>query len=193
MDKVTQESADFPPSEDIDALLMARTAAGDSGAFEELVIRNQSDAWALAVHYLGNAAEAEDVVQEAFLRLLQAAPRYKPTAGFRTYFSRIVVRLCLDFRAKRRPVYGEALPDRADAARDPEAVFRDQQTAGKLRRAVETLPPAQRMALLLRDLEGFTYSDIAKTMNTSAKAVDSLLQRARQALRVRLRPAKNYL
>ena len=193
MDKVTQESADFPPSEDRDALLMARTAAGDSGAFEELVIRNQSDAWALAVHYLGNAAEAEDVVQEAFLRLLQAAPRYKPTAGFRTYFSRIVVRLCLDFRAKLRPIYGEALPDSADAARDPEASFRDQETAGKLRRAVETLPPAQRMALLLRDLEGFTYSEIAETMSTSTKAVDSLLQRARRALRVRLRPAKNHL
>jgi RNA polymerase sigma-70 factor (ECF subfamily) len=193
MEKATQESADLPLAEDRDALLMVRVAEGDSHAFEELVIRNQSAAWALAVHYLGNAAEAEDVVQEAFLRLLQAAPRYKPTAGFRTYFSRIVVRLCLDFRAKLRPIYGEALPDSADAARDPEASFRDQETARELRRALEDLPPAQRMALLLRDLEGFTYSDIAKTMNTSAKAVDSLLQRARQALRVRLRPAKNYL
>jgi RNA polymerase sigma-70 factor, ECF subfamily len=193
MDEGKRELADLPPGEDSDALLMARTAEGDSGAFDELVIRNQSAAWALAVFYLGNAAEAEDVVQEAFLRLLQAAPRYKPTAGFRTYFSRIVVRLCLDFRVKQRPVYGEALPDRADAARDPEAVFRDQETAGELRRAIETLPPAQRIALVLRDLEGFTYSEIAETMSTSAKAVDSLLQRARRALRVRLRPAKNHL
>jgi RNA polymerase sigma-70 factor (ECF subfamily) len=193
MEKATQESADLPLAEDRDALLMARAAEGNSSAFEELVIRNQSAAWALAVHYLGDAAEAEDIVQEAFLKLLQAAPRYQPTAGFRTYFSRIVVRLCLDFRVKKRPTYPEALPDHVDTARDPEAVLRNEETVKQLRQALEDLPPAQRMAILLRHLEGFTYTEIAEAMSTSTKAVDSLLHRARQALRVRLHPAKNHL
>jgi RNA polymerase sigma-70 factor (ECF subfamily) len=193
MDESRRDSADLPPGENRDALLLARTAKGDSSAFDELVIRNQSAAWALAVYYLGNAAEAEDIVQEAFLRLLQAAPRYKPTAAFRTYFSRIIVRLCLDFRAKRRPVYSDTLPDGPDGARDPEASFGDREAARELRQALGDLPPAQRMALLLHHLEGFTYSEIAEVMSTSAKAVDSLLQRARQALRVQLRPAKDPL
>jgi RNA polymerase sigma-70 factor (ECF subfamily) len=192
MDKATQELTGLPLGEDRDALLMVRAAEGDSSAFEELVIRNQSAAWALAVHYLGDAAEAEDIVQEAFLKLLRAAPRYQPTARFRTYFSRIVVRLCLDFRSKKRPAYHEALPDRVDTARDPEAVLRNQETAKQLRRALDDLPPAQRMAILLRHLEGFTYTEIAEAMSTSAKAVDSLLQRARQALRVRLDFIKNH-
>jgi RNA polymerase sigma-70 factor (ECF subfamily) len=192
MDKAKEDHARLPLGEDRDALLMVRAAEGDSGAFDELVIRNQSAAWALAVHYLGNAAEAEDIVQEAFLRLLRAAPRYQPTARFRTYFSRIVVRLCLDFRAKKRPAYREALPDNADTARDPEAVLRNEEIAKELRRALEDLPPAQRMALLLRHLEGFTYLEIAEAMSTSAKAVDSLLQRARHALRVRLDFIKNH-
>jgi RNA polymerase sigma-70 factor (ECF subfamily) len=186
MDKATQESAGLPLGEDRDALLMVRAAEGDSRAFEDLVIRNQSAAWALAVHYLGDAAEAEDIVQEAFLKLLRAAPRYQPTARFRTYFSRIVVRLCLDFRSKKGPAYREALPESVDTARDPEAVLRDEETAKELRRALDDLPPAQRMALLLRHLEGFTYSEIAEAMSISTKAVDSLLQRARLALRVRM-------
>jgi len=192
MDKATQESAGLPLGEDRDALLMVRAAAGDSLAFEELVIRNQSAAWALAVHYLGDAAEAEDIVQEAFLKLLRAAPRYQPTARFRTYLSRIVVRLCLDYRAKKRPAYREDLPDRADTARDPEAVLHNEETTKEIRRALEDLPPAQRMALLLRHLEGFTYTEIAVAMSTSAKAVDSLLQRARQALCGRLDFIKNH-
>jgi RNA polymerase sigma-70 factor, ECF subfamily len=186
MDKVNDESATPPLGEDRDALLMLRTAEGDWGAFEELVIRNQSAAWALAWHYIGDPAEAEDIVQNAFLRLLKAAPRYRPTAKFRTYFGRIVVRLCLDYRTKKRPHYREALPDNPDTAMDPEAVLHNEETAKELRLALEALPPAQRVALLLHHLEGFTYSEIAESMSTSAKAVDSLLQRARQTLRVRL-------
>jgi|WetSurMetagenome_2_1015567.scaffolds.fasta_scaffold06414_8 RNA polymerase sigma-70 factor, ECF subfamily len=191
MDKVAQEPADLPFEEDKDALLMVRAAEGDLGAFEELVIRSQSAAWRLAVYYLGNAAEAEDIVQEAFLKLLQAAPRYRPTARFRTYFSQIVVRLCLDYRRKKQPYYREVLPDGASTARDPEAVLRDEETATKLRLALGDLPPTQRIALLLCYLEGFTYSEIAETMSTSAKAVDSLLQRARHTLRVSLDSIKD--
>lgn len=192
MDETLKKAAGQRPVEDRDAQLMVRAASGDLAAFEELVIRNQSAAWTLAFHYLRDAAEAEDIVQEAFLRLLKAAPRYQPTARFRAYFNRIIVRLCLDFRSKRHPVYRESLPEGADTAKDPEAVLRNEEIANELRRALDDLPPAQRMVLLLRHLEGFTYSEIAEAMSTSAKAVDSLLQRARQALRVRLDFTKNH-
>jgi RNA polymerase sigma-70 factor, ECF subfamily len=181
-----QEAADLQPGEDRDALLMVQATTGDLAAFEELVIRNQSAAWVLAFHYLGDRAESEDIVQEAFLRLLRAAPRYTPTAKFRTYFNRIVVRLCLDFRSKKRPVYCETIPKNAGEGNNPEQLFYKQETASKLKRAIAELAPTQRMAFLLRHLEGFTYSEIAEAMNLTPKAVDSLLQRGRQALRANL-------
>ena len=84
---------------------MVRDAGGDLAAFEELVRRNQGGAWALAWRFLGDAAEAQDIVQEAFLRIYKAAPRYRPTAAFRTYLYRVVARLCLDWKAKKRPEY----------------------------------------------------------------------------------------
>jgi RNA polymerase sigma-70 factor, ECF subfamily len=165
---------------------MVQSAVGDFSAFEELVIRNQSAAWALAFHYLSDSVEAEDIVQEAFLKLFKSAHRYKPTAKFRTYFSRIVVRLCLDFRSKKHPVYCETLPESIAAIDDPEVVLSKKEAAIDLKRAFVDLPSTQRMALLLRYLEDFTYSDIAEAMSISAKAVESLLQRGRQALRSRL-------
>jgi RNA polymerase sigma-70 factor, ECF subfamily len=174
-----------PLASDKDAILMVRVATGDLSAFEEIVIRNQSAAWALAFHYLSDSSEAEDVVQEAFLRLLKSAPRYRPTAKFRTYFARIVVNLCLDFRSKKRLVYSEALPENADTVNIPDLVLLKQEAANEVKQALAALPPTQKIALLLRHLENFTYLEIAEAMSISAKAVDSLLQRGRQALRSR--------
>jgi RNA polymerase sigma-70 factor (ECF subfamily) len=171
--------------EDRDALLMARVGTGDLAAFEKLVHRNQATAWSLASRYLGDPVEAEDVVQEAFLRLLKSAPRYRPTAKFRTYFTQIVVNLCLDFRSKKQLVYGEVLPENADTENNPDLVLLKKEAASEVRHALADLPPAQRIALLLRHLENFTYSEIAEAMSISAKAVDSLLQRGRQTLRSR--------
>jgi RNA polymerase sigma-70 factor, ECF subfamily len=186
MEQDTQNADDLRLGEDRDALLMVRTTTGDLAAFGELVIRNQSAAWALAFHYLSDSAEAEDIVQEAFLKLLKSAHVYKPTARFRTYFSRIIVRLCLDFRSKKRPVYCETLPESIAALDDPEVVLSNKETAIDIKRALADLPTTQRMAFLLRHQEGFTYSEIAEVMNLSPKAVDSLLQRGRQALRAHL-------
>lgn len=170
-------------SEDRDALLLARAGTGDFSAFEELVRRNQAAAWSLAFHYLSDPIEAEDVVQEAFLKLLRSAPRYRPIAKFRTYFSQIVVRLCLDFRSKKHPVYCDIMPERADMGSNPEVLLSIKETGNELKRALSDLPTTQRMAFLLRHLEGLTYSEIAEAMNISARAVDSLLQRGRQTLR----------
>jgi RNA polymerase sigma-70 factor, ECF subfamily len=186
MERDPQDAADVQPGEDRDALLMVRTTTGDLAAFEELVMRNQSAAWALAFHYLSDSAEAEDIVQEAFLKLLKSAHRYKPTAMFRTYFSRIVARLCLDFRSKKRPVYCKILPEKTDTENSPDILLYKKETASELKRVFADLAPTQRMAFLLRHQEGFTYSEIAEAMNLSPKAVDSLLQRGRQALRAHL-------
>src|SRR6516164_3585667 len=94
-----------------DEELMTAASAGDLRAFEQLVQRHQSSAWQAAYRFLGDATEAEDIAQEAFLKIFDAAPRYQPTAAFRTYLYRVVTRLCLDFAQKKRPLYTQFLPE----------------------------------------------------------------------------------
>jgi len=169
-----------------DEELMLAVAQGDQDAFNEVVLRHQRSAWNTAYRHLGDAAEAEDIAQEAFLRILQAAPRYRPTASFRTYLLRIVTRLCIDRWRKKGPVYTDAVSPVAAPSSDPadELIAAERQT--RVRMALATLPPQQRMAVILRHYEGLQYSEIATVMNTSAKAVERLLARGRAALRVAL-------
>ncbi len=182
-DETLQQVPGLAPTDDIDTILMVRAAGGDLAAFEELVCRNQGKAWALAWRCLGDAAEAQDVVQEAFLRIYKAASRYRPTAKFRTYLYRVVTRLCLDWHAKKRPEYTETILSIPDSARGPEALFGQNELSGVVRECLGNLPVNQRLAITLRHYDGMTYDEIAEVLAVSAKAVDSLLQRARDALR----------
>ncbi len=162
---------------------MVRAAEGDLPAFEELVRRNQSRAWALAWRCMGDSTEAQDIVQEAFLRIYKAASRYRPTAGFRTYLYRVVTRLCLDWKAKKRPEYVDTLLSTPDCSPNPEAHVVVAQLSDAVRKCLADLPPNQRIAITLRHYDGMTYDEIAEVLEVSSKAVDSLLQRARDALR----------
>ena len=171
------------PGRDIDTLLMIRAAEGDIAAFEELVRRNQAAAWALAWRCLSDSAEARDVVQDAFLKIYKAASRYRPTAKFRTYLTRVVTRLCLDREAKKRPQYMAVLPPMADISRGPEALAIDAELREVVQRCLAQLPANQRIAITLRQYDELSYDEIADVLELSAKAVDSLLQRARDALR----------
>lgn len=182
-DEGLQREVGPAPGDDIDTTLMIRAAEGDLAAFEQLLRRNQAGAWALAWRFLGDTAEAQDIVQEAFMRIYKAAPRYRPTARFRTYLYRVVARLCLDWKAKKRPEYAEALFSAPDGARDPEARVFVAQLSGAVRKCLADLPPNQRIAMTLRHYDGMTYDEIAEVLEVSSKAVDSLLQRARDALR----------
>jgi len=169
--------------DDIDTALMIRAAAGDLGAFEQLVCRNQAGAWALAWRFLGDATEAQDIVQEGFLKIFKAASRYRPTAKFRTYLYRVITRLCLDWEAKKRPEYMEVLPSLSDSSRDPEALVALGQLSSAVQKCLADLPAKQRIAITLRQYDGMTYNEISEVLEVSPKAVDSLLQRARDALR----------
>jgi RNA polymerase sigma-70 factor, ECF subfamily len=170
-------------TDDDDSVLMVRAASGELAAFEELVRRNQKTAWALAWRVLGDAAEAEDVVQEAFLKIYKAAFRYRPTARFRTYLYAVVTRLCLDRSHKKRPEYTDELPDVPDAGRGPETLLVTSELGEAVRRCLDALPTNQRIAISLRHYDAMTYEEIADVLRVSPKAVDSLLQRARTTLK----------
>jgi len=169
-----------------DEKLMLAVGKGDLGAFEELVLRHQRFVWAIAYRFLGDRAEAEDIAQKAFLKLLEATPRYCPTAGFRTYLYRIAIRLCIDYARKKRPILSEEIAEQADRSINPAANLIVKERAAEIRRAMDRLPPRQRMAVILKYYEGLSYADIARAMGITVKAVERLLDRARRALRFRL-------
>src|ERR1700736_6116680 len=112
--------------------LMVAVRSGKTVAFEQLVERHQSSAWNAAYRFLGDATEAEDVAQEAFLRILDAAHRYQPTASFRTYLYRVVTHLCLDHVSKKKPFYTEMIPNVAANGPSPLEVM----TGGEVERMV---------------------------------------------------------
>ena len=165
-----------------DEQLMRAVADGDIDAFGEIVRRHQRSAWNAAWRLLGDAAEAEDAAQDAFLKILDAAPRYRPTASFRTYLYRVVTRLCLDRLQKKRPIYVDRLPPCASDDPSPPEVLARQEDERAIRRALDALPARQRAALILRHFEDLSYQEIADAMDTSVKAVERLLARARDAL-----------
>ena len=166
--------------------LMQATGKGDLEAFEEIVRRHRTWAWNLAYRFLGQRDEAEDVVQEAFMRLLDTANRYQPSASFRTYFHRIVTRLCLDRAKKKQPLFMEDVPETPDPSPDAGEVMIRNEADVAVRAALDTLPPNQRMAIVFRYYDNLNYEEIAAALETSPKAVERLLARGREHLRATL-------
>lgn len=169
--------------DDSDEALMARVARGDERAFQVLARRHLPAMLGLARRILRNAAEAEDVAQEALLRVWTHAPRWQPLALFRTWLSRVVVNLCLD-RKRRAPwVELEAAGDIVDpspgATEKAEADERERMVAG----AIDKLPARQRSAIMLTYGEGMSNAEVAEILDTSVSAVETLLVRGKQNLR----------
>jgi len=175
-----------------DQQLMQAVGSGNHEAFGEIVRRYQTWAWRIAYRFLGHDEDAADVVQEAFLRLLDASGRYQPSANFTTYFYRIITRLCLDRAKKMQPLYVETTPDSPDPQLGVLEEMLRQETGASVRAALDSLPPNQRMAILLHYFEEPNYSEIASALETTPKSVERLLARGRQHLRAILGARDNF-
>ncbi len=165
-----------------DELLVQATGRGDLKAFEQIVARHQTWAWRIACRFTGNEDTALDIVQEAFLRILDASGRYRPTAKFRTYFYQVITRLCLDQAKKKSPIYLDTVPDYPDSSLNAADIVLQNETVQALRSALDSLLPNQRMAIILRYYEELNYTDIAMALETTPKAVERLLARGRKHL-----------
>ncbi|MBK1662024.1 sigma-70 family RNA polymerase sigma factor [Paracraurococcus ruber] len=181
------------PREDAsDADLMRLAAAGDRAAFGVLVDRHGERALRLALRVLGDAAEAEEVAQDALLRAWRAAPRFDPDrARFTTWLHRIVLNLAID-RARQRdraPLAGEAaLAALADPAAGPEAAALAAEERAALAAALAQLPARQRAAIALAYEDGLSGAEAAAALDVSERALEGLLRRARLMLRRILSP-----
>src|SRR6478736_5388804 len=172
-----------PAADDSDEALMARIARGDERAYRVLARRHLPAMLGLARRILGNAADAEDVAQEAFVRVWTHAPRWQPLAQFRTWLTRIVVNLCLD-RKRRAPwvdldVAGDVVDPEPRADEKAESDERERM----LTAAIDKLPARQRDAIMLTYTEGMSNAQVAEILGTSVSAVETLLVRGKQNLR----------
>jgi RNA polymerase sigma-70 factor (ECF subfamily) len=137
---------------------------------------------------LGDAAQAEDVVQETFLRLWSRADRFRPEkAKLSTWLHNIAHNLCIDgFRSAKRMTYTDTPDDLAREGDDPQTRRSEAERAARVRDAIAALPERQRSALLLCHYQGLSNRDAAEILDVSVDALESLLSRGRRTLRQQL-------
>jgi RNA polymerase sigma-70 factor (ECF subfamily) len=173
-----------------DAHLLKGAVDGDQKAAAALVGRLMPQAHALAWRMTGNAALAEDIVQEAFVRLWRMAGRWEPRAAVNTFFTRIVINLCYDhFRSNPNatvPLDEAALDETSDDSTDLLEALACRQSRGEIRDALQRLGARHRAVLIMWAYSDKDVREIALSMDMTENAVHQLLHRARGALRAQL-------
>jgi RNA polymerase sigma-70 factor (ECF subfamily) len=162
----------------------------DRDRFEENVLSHLNAAYNLARWLTRNEQDAEDIVQESYLRALHAFEGFQPDSNGRAWLLKIVRNTWHTWMRKNRPHEIVSDPESAEEAvstgLDPEATLLKKADSEQVRRAIEELSPAYREALILRELEGFSYKEIALIIDAPLGTVMSRLSRAREELHARL-------
>jgi RNA polymerase sigma-70 factor, ECF subfamily len=191
----------WPEVADREATLVHRCAAGDEVASAELVAEHQRTVVQLATNLLGDREEAFDLSQEVFLRVFRTIHRFRGQSSLRTWIYRIVVNQARNrhrfWRRRHRAdqvsldhhvaVHGDVLSGYEPM---PDRVLAQKELAARLRKALDRLPFDQRTAIVLREIDGLSYDEIAFSLNLAVGTVKSRLTRARQALRAELQDAR---
>jgi RNA polymerase sigma-70 factor (ECF subfamily) len=178
--------------DDPDAEYVARAGAGDRSAAQVLINRHLPKMTMLARRMLADSAEAEDAVQDAFLRLWKHAPNWRPgQAKFETWLYRVTLNQCYD-RLRRRTMSNlDEAENVADLAPGPEAALSSADQAKAVAEAIEALPERQRAAIVLCHYQECGNIEAAEILEISVEALESLLARGRRALRKRLEGLRN--
>jgi len=185
---------------DVDAELVSRVQRGDKKAFELLMLKYQRKILRLLSRFIRDPAEVEDVAQEAFIKAYRALPQFRGDSAFYTWLYRIAINTAKNHLSAlgRRPSSpseyenedGETF-DETDNLSDintPESMMATREIAETVNLAIEALPEELRTAIVLREIEGMSYEDIAQSMGCPIGTVRSRIFRAREAIAARLRP-----
>jgi len=180
------------------AAVLARARQGDSDAFRELVERHSRSVFRLAYRMTGNEQDAEDVVQESFLRAYKQLGRFESRANFGTWLYRIVANCSVDLmrakQARHDQVRGDSLDEAVDLASQdqagPERLARSSEIDRRVREALDGLSPLERAAFILRHYEGRSIDEIGRTLGLGVSAAKHSVFRAVKKLRVVLEPLR---
>ncbi len=196
LDGAFEQCMETAPDKPRDEALVVLAQKGDPKAFEELVERYKQKAFRIAFDFSRDRDEAKDLSQEAFLRAYTHLKNFDGRSGFYTWFYRILVNICLDYRRKTKRTSAEEFNEAVESQVEPShpaahSVSPDQQAiAAQMSRqvdaALDDLPPRQRMAFVLKNHQGLSIREIAEMMETAEGTVKVHLHRAVTALRVRL-------
>jgi len=176
-----------------DIQLVAAAKAGDRDAFGALVEEHQAMAWSLAYRMVGSPEDASDLTQEAFLNAWRNLSKFDSRSAFSTWLYRLTTNVCIDFlrREKRRGELsmtvdddlGQRQAEVPDERWAPQRALEKKEAQATLQRGLLALSPEHRQILLLREVEGLSYTEIAQCLDLEEGTVKSRLARARIALR----------
>jgi RNA polymerase sigma-70 factor (ECF subfamily) len=185
---------------EIDQQLVERVQRGEKGAFDLLVAKYQRKIFRLLSRLIRDPAEVEDVAQEAFIKAYRALPNFRGDSAFYTWLYRIAINTAknhLVSQGRRAPTSTEADIEEAETFDDgehlrdlntPDSMLLSKQVGEAVNRAIEHLPEDLRTAIVLREIEGLSYEEIAESMNCPIGTVRSRIFRAREAIAQELKP-----
>ena len=176
-----------------EAAIVRKVLGGDANAFETLVLEYEKNVYNIALRMTGNSEDAADMTQEAFIKAYNSLQSFRGDSKFSVWLYRIVSNVCLDFlRSKnRRPTVAlsvedddgeDAQLDVADESQSPELLLDRKLTRDSVRRGLDSLPPDYRQILLLREIQGLSYDEIAQALSLEVGTVKSRIFRARKRL-----------
>jgi RNA polymerase sigma-70 factor (ECF subfamily) len=181
---------DDPAPEAVETqVLIQQTLEGDCRAFERLVMRYERRVMTLSLRFLRDVSEAQDATQEVFLRAFRYVHRLDPRRSPEPWLMRIAVNVCRDIRRKnqrRHPTFSEvpsAETEPDTGSKDPYSGFAFEQQRQMLWKALDELPEKERMAVILRDVEGFSTSEVSEILGSSESTVRSQICRGRLKLK----------
>ena len=182
-----EAAAGDPPAQvdPAEGALIERSRRGDLDAFDRLVAAHQDRVYHAAYRITGNADDAHDAAQETFVKAFRALPRYRHEAAFATWLHRIAVNAALDIVRRRPQVPPVSLEDVVlpASAHNPDREAERREVQQRVHRALQQLSPDHRVIIVLRDLQGMAYEEIAAVLRIPLGTVRSRLSRARDALR----------
>ena len=166
--------------------IIERFKSGDQSAFTDLVQMYQDRIYNLCLYMLKDSGNARDAAQDAFVKAYKNLGNFMPKAAFYTWLYRIAVNTCLDYckRSYPKPLEWESnLEEIPSAAASPEEVYEGKEVALALQSALARIPEKYRAAIVLKEIEGLSYEEIAETLHVAIGTVKSRISRARDELR----------
>lgn len=179
--------------------LIARLQSRDEAAFEELIRLYEKKVYTLCVRMCGNTEDAEEAAQDAFLALWRGIDRFRQESSLSTWIYRLAANACIDLIRRRKKSAGsislddeELFVDAQDPAPQPHELAEQREAQRALREGLMSLPPEYRSILILREIEGLSYSEIAAVQELELGTVKSRISRGRTLLRNFLSVSENF-